>query len=223
MSDLSQVANPGSTLGEAVGALVEKEVNRLMRPIAEEYGCVYVTAGKPAPRTARTTKLLMQDKAGNKFQVDAVIATRRLQPLILINLLYSREEQHDFDKCKQTGAAYHCLRRAYPAICRSIVVLVGSWNTASKAALQNQDITFFEVGYTKITSTLAHYRIEFGANGKEPEHAVAVWQKWKELSNAEYDAVGYALLKDNEPELQKVLRITLNKRFPRKTRLDNPK
>ena len=80
MPEPSIGANPGSTLGEAVGALVEKEVNRLMRPIAEENGCVYVTAGRPDPRTGRATKLLLQDDSGTKFQTDAVIATvARLQ------------------------------------------------------------------------------------------------------------------------------------------------
>lgn len=59
------VANPGSTLGEAVGALIEREVNRLLRPLAEENDCVYLSAGRINPKTGRATKLLLTDAAGN--------------------------------------------------------------------------------------------------------------------------------------------------------------
>ena len=55
MADKQNVANPGSTLGEAVGALVEQELNRLLRPIAEDNGCVFVSAGRPNPKTDRET------------------------------------------------------------------------------------------------------------------------------------------------------------------------
>jgi hypothetical protein len=43
MSDeaVGRIANPGSTLGEAIGALIEREVNRLLEPIAREHGCAY--------------------------------------------------------------------------------------------------------------------------------------------------------------------------------------
>jgi hypothetical protein len=30
------VANPGSALGEAIGALLEQELHRILRPLAEE-------------------------------------------------------------------------------------------------------------------------------------------------------------------------------------------
>ncbi len=61
-----RVANPGSTLGEAIGALIEKEVNRLLAPIAQENGCACISMGRPNPRTGRPTKLLLKDAAGNE-------------------------------------------------------------------------------------------------------------------------------------------------------------
>ncbi len=77
MQTNGNVANPGSTLGEAVGALIEREVNRLLRPIAEDNEFVFVSTG-------RQTKLLMEDKAGNEYRLDAVIANAKMQPLVLI-------------------------------------------------------------------------------------------------------------------------------------------
>ncbi len=218
MSDTSQVANPGSTLGEAVGALVEKEVNRLMRPIAEEYGCVYVTAGKPDPHAARATKLLMQDAAGRQFQIAAVIASRRIQPLILIDAVYAGNAKRAQEKGSEIGVAHHHLRSAYPAIRQSIAVLIGNWSASSKAIMRSSDTTIFEVGTPKIVSTLAQYGIEFEVSEKEPEHAIAAWHRWKELNASEYDAIAHALLEDIEPELRKTLQIALNRRLPRKTR-----
>lgn len=90
MSDqnLTQVANPGSTLGEAIGALLEREINRLLHPIAQENGCVYVTAGLPNPKTGRTTLLKLKDAAGNEYRIDSVIANAALQPLVLIESKY---------------------------------------------------------------------------------------------------------------------------------------
>jgi len=67
-NESSQVANPGSTLGEAVGALIEDEVKRVLRPVDEENGCVFVTAGRPKPRSATPTKLKLNDAAGNEYQ-----------------------------------------------------------------------------------------------------------------------------------------------------------
>jgi len=61
------VANPGSTIGEAIGALIETEVNRLLAPIAQENNCVYVMAGPMNFRTNRSTKLLLKDNAGNSI------------------------------------------------------------------------------------------------------------------------------------------------------------
>lgn len=66
------VANPGSTLGEAIGTLVELEVNRLLRPIVEENGGVYITAGPASTRTGQPTKLLLRDAAGIEYQIDAI-------------------------------------------------------------------------------------------------------------------------------------------------------
>ena len=172
MPDLPIVANPGSTLGEAVGALVEKEVNRLMRPIAEENGCVYVTAGRPDPRTGRATKLLLQDASGNKFQVDSIIANPQMQPLVLIESKYIRYKKHNRDKGSWICTAHYSLRRAYPTVRQSIAVLAGSWSAPSKAMMRSFDATLFEVGFPRIVTTLAEYGIAFDWGEKERDRAM---------------------------------------------------
>lgn len=218
MPERSIVANPGSTLGEAVGALVEKEVNRLIRPIAEDNGCVYVTAGRPDPRSGRLTKLLLQDASGNKFQVDSVIANPRMQPLVLIESKYIRYKKHNRDKGSWVCTAHYSLRRAYPTVRQSIAVLAGSWSAPSKALMRSFDAMLFEVGFPKIVSTLAEYGIAFDWGEKERDRAMDAWLRWKQLSDSEFDKIAQQLLEDIEPELRKTLRVTLDTGIPREIR-----
>ncbi len=218
MPEPSNVANPGSTLGEAVGALVEKEVSRLIRPIAEDYGCVYVTAGKPDPRSGRATKLLLQDAAGNKFQIDSVIANLQLQPLVLVESKYIRYKKHNRDKGSWICTAHYSLRRAYPTVRQSIAVLAGSWSAPSKAMMRSFDAMLFEVGFPKIVSTLAEYGIAFDWGEKERDRAMDAWLRWKELSDAQFDRIARQLMEDVEPELRDTLRVTLDTSVPREIR-----
>ena len=155
------IANPGSALGEAVGALVETEVNRILRPIVEENGCVYITVGQPNLRTLRPTKLLLKDASGNEYNIDSVIANSRMQPLVLIETKYIRYKKHNRDKGSWICTAHYSLRRTFPTIRKSIAVLAGSWSRSSLAMLESFDVSLFEVGFQKIVNTLLQYGIEF--------------------------------------------------------------
>ena len=98
MPDDEMVANPGSTLGEAVGATMEREVNRLLRPLAEESECVFLSAGRPNPRTGAATTLYLNDEFGTRYKVDSVIANACIQPLVLVESKYIRYKKHNRDK-----------------------------------------------------------------------------------------------------------------------------
>jgi hypothetical protein len=212
------VANPGSTLGEAVGALIEREVNRLLRPIAEENGCVYMSAGRPNPRTGAPTKLLMKDSAGNEFNIDAVIATPRFQPLVLIESKYIRYTKHNQDKGSWVCTAHYSLRHTFPTVRKSIAVLAGSWSGSSKAMMESFDVSLFEVGFDRIADVLAKYDVDFRWGEKEREKAMTAWERWRALSEADYDAIARALLVDIEPALRESLKATLDTAVPREIR-----
>ncbi|HZP81451.1 MAG TPA: hypothetical protein VFB21_07430 [Chthonomonadaceae bacterium] len=209
------VANPGSTLGEAIGALIERQVNRLLHPIAEENGCVYVSAGRPNPRTGRPTKLLLKDEAGNEYNIDSVIANARMQPLVLIESKYIRYKKHNRDKGSWICTAHYSLRRTFPTVRKSIAVLAGSWSRSSKAMMQSFDVSLFEVGFPKIVETLAQHGVDFAWEEKERDRAMAAWQRWKQLSETEYDAIASVLLADIEPGLRQALKETLDTAVPR--------
>lgn len=209
------IANPGSALGEAVGALIEREVNRLLRPIAEDNGCVYLTAGRPNPRTGRLTKLLLKDAAGNDYNIDAVIANPQMQPLVLIESKYIRYKKHNRDKGSWICTAHYSLRRTFPTVRKSIAVLAGSWSGSSKAMMRSFDTSLFEVGFARIVTTLANYGIDFAWGEKERERAIDAWQTWETLSDTDYDEIGRELMAEIEPELRESLNATLDTAVPR--------
>jgi len=209
------VANPGSTLGEAIGTLVELEVNRLLRPIAEENGCVYVTAGPTNIRTGRPTKLLLKDSAGNEFQIDSVIANARMQPLVLIESKYIRYTKHNRDKGSWVCTAHYSLRHTFPTVRKSIAIVAGNWSGSSKALMESFDISLFEVSFQKIASTLAEYGVDINWEEKERERVILAWEKWSQLNEIQYQEIAHKLLSDIEPELRESMKVTLDTAVPR--------
>jgi hypothetical protein len=213
----STLANPGSTLGEAIGALIEREVNRLLRAIAEDNGCIYMTAGRPNPRTGRPTKLLLRDNAGNEYNIDSVIANRRVQPLVLVESKYQPDTQHDYDESNRICSAHGNLRRAYPTIRKSAAVIAGSWSASSKDRMRSFGITLFEVGLPEIHAALGRYGVDISWDETERDRAVAAWESWSRLTDENYADIGCELLAVIEPELQQSITSTLHRRSRRRT------
>ena len=211
----SIIANPGSTLGEAIGTLVELEVNRLLRPIAEEMGYVYVTAGPVNIRTGRPTKLLLKDSVGNEFQIDSIIANTRMQPLVLIESKYIRYTKHNRDKGSWVCTAHYSLRHTFPTVRKSIAVVAGNWSGSSKALMESFDISLFEVSFRKIANTLAQYGVDINWKEKERERAVLAWEKWSQLNEIQYQEIAHKLLADIEPDLRESMKATLDTAVPR--------
>lgn len=212
------VANPGSTLGEAVGALIEREVNRLLRPLAEENECVYLSAGRINPKTGNATKLLLRDGSGNDYNIDAVIANRQMQPLILIESKYIRYKKHNRDKGSWICTAHYSLRRTFPTVRKSIAVIAGSWSAPSKAMIESFDVSLFEVGFPHVVATLAKYGIDFAWGEKERDKAMTAWLAWSQLSEAQFDEMAKELLAAIEPQLRQALAQTLDTATPRGVR-----
>src|SRR5579883_1358945 len=209
------VVNFGSTLGEAIGSLIEVEVNRLLMPIAQEYSCVYVTVGLPHPKSGKPQKLLLRDMAGNEYNIDAVIANARMQPLVLIESKYIRYVKHNRDKGSWICTAHYSLRRSFPTVRKSIAVLAGNWSSSSKAMLQSFDVTLFEVGFAHIREVLASYNIDIGWGEKERDRVMGAWHAWQSLNESQKDEIAHQLLAEIEPLLKQTLKETLDGTIPR--------
>ena len=94
-----EVANPGSALGEAIGAAMERSLKVRLLAVAEEHGCHYITSGVRKTKSGKVAKkLIMFDNFGTEYDLDGVIANKAMQPLILIESKYIRYKKHNRDK-----------------------------------------------------------------------------------------------------------------------------
>ncbi len=76
----------------------------------------------------------------------------------------------------------------------------------------------FDVGFERVADTLSEYGIDFRWGEKERGKAHEAWRVWQSLSDADYDAIGYAFLSEIEPDLRELLRVVLDTTIPRTVR-----
>lgn len=67
------IQNPGSALGEAIGAEMEKALNTFLEKLVESVGFHFISKGIKS-KTGRYKKLLMFDSFGTAYNIDSVIA-----------------------------------------------------------------------------------------------------------------------------------------------------
>lgn len=209
-----RVANPGSALGEAIGVLIEAALNSVLKPIAEANNCIYVTAG-PKNKKGADTKLLLTDSNGVEYQIDAVIANNRLQPLVLIESKYIRYKKHNRDKGSWVCTAHQSLRKRFSNVRSSVTVLAGNWSRTSKAMMRSANITLFEIPFDDICRTLADYNIEFNWAEKDRETAYDAWNTFTSLTDEQKLEIGSKLIGIVEPDLNKAISNVLDNSRPR--------
>jgi len=211
----NDVANPGSALGEAIGALLEAEIHRILKPLAEENGYIYVTTGPVNPRTGRSTKLILTDSDGNEFNIDSVIINNRFQPLVLVESKYIRYRKHNRDKASWICTAHAKLRQHYSTVRKSIAVLMGSWSRPSKRLLQSFDVELFEIPFDDICQTLKQRGIDYRWAEKDRQQAMESWRKFNRLSKYDRDQIAKELISTVGNQLQESLRMALDESVPR--------
>lgn len=209
------VSNPGSALGEAIGILIESVLNDVLQPIAEKNDCIYVTSGPKDPRTQVETKLLLRDANGIEYNIDSVIANKRLQPLVLIESKYIRYKKHNRDKGSWVCTAHQSLRKRFSSIRSSVAVLAGSWSKTSKAMMKSFDITLFEIPFSSICEVLQKFKIDFSWDEKDRKKAYRAWNKFISLSRRKQRKIGEMLIDLIKNELSETIFRILSNAAPR--------
>lgn len=208
------IANPGSALGEAIGALLEEEIHRILRPLAEASNCVYVSTR--TNHAGKSTKLILEDNDGNGYNVDSVIINHRFQPLVLIESKYIRYKKHNRDKASWVCTAHTKLRERYSTVRKSIAVLMGSWSKPSKRLLQSFEVELFEITFDDICNVLAEYGINYRWAEKDRAQAEASWQRFNALSATQRQHIGRKLILGIRDALRISLQSVLDESVPRK-------
>jgi len=211
----NDVANPGSALGEAIGALLEAEIHRILKPLAEENGYIYVTTGPVSQRTGKATKLILTDSDGIGFNIDSVIINNRFQPLVLIESKYLRYGKHNRDKASWICTAHTKLRQRYSTVRRSIAVLMGKWSKPSKRLLQSFEVELFEISFDDICQTLKQHGINYRWAERDRQQAIESWRKFNELSDHSREQIAKELISSIKSKLRQALRVALDESVPR--------
>lgn len=212
------VANPGSALGEAVGALLEEEIHRTLKPLAEANGCIYITTGPPNENTGRPSRLILEDDNGNAYNVDAVIINHRFQPLVLIESKYIRYKKHNRDKASWICTAHTRLRQRYGSVRKSIAILMGSWSKPSKRLLESFEVELFEISFNDICAVLSEFGIDYRWAEKDRVLAAAAWERFTALPNTQKKQIGEQLIARIRERLRTSLATALSDSVPRKVK-----
>ena len=211
----STVSNPGSALGEAIGALMEDALNRYLDPLVKSMDCIYITAGPFNHTTKKYTKLILYDAYGNGYNIDSVIANKKFQPLILVESKYIRYKKHNRDKGSWVCNSHQALRRRFSSVRSSITILAGNWSQPSKAMMRSYDITLFEIPFEKIAFILSKYDIDFNWGEKDREKAKRAWDIFDRLDDNKKNRIGNEIISGILDELKESIISILDDSVPR--------
>src|SRR5258708_9503542 len=140
---------------------MEKALNVFLTNLVESRGYHFLSKSPVKNRNGTAKKLLMYDKFGTAYNIDAVIANESMQPIILVESKYIRYKKHNRDKGSWLCTAHPAVRRRYGSIRSSIAVLAGNWSSSSLAMMKSFDINIFLVPFKRICDLLANHGINF--------------------------------------------------------------
>lgn len=195
------IQNPGSALGEAIGAEMEKALNEFLTILVESRGYHFLSKSPVKNKNGAQKKLLMYDNFGTAYNIDAVIANESMQPIILIESKYIRYKKHNRDKGSWVCTAHPAVRRRYDSIRSSIAVLAGNWSSTSLAMMKSFNINIFLVPFSRICELLAYYGIEFNWGEKDRVTAQDAWEKYSNLTDDQKYKVGIEMVNVVKSEL----------------------
>lgn len=211
----TDIQNPGSALGEAIGAEMERAINRFLTELVEERGYYFLSQSPVKHKTGKSRKLLMFDRFGTAYNIDAVITNESLQPIILIESKYIRYKKHNRDKGSWLCTAHPAIRRRYHSIRSSIAVLAGNWSSSSLAMMKSFDINIFLIPFRLICDLLEQHGIDFNWAEKDRVTAVNAWARYVSLTNEQRTAIGAEMISFIKPDLSKLVLSILDETLER--------
>jgi len=207
---MDNVQNPGSALGEAIGAHMELALNKYLSKLVSEHSCRLVSKGQPNPKTKKNTKLLLYDNFGTAYNIDGVVADESMQPLILLEYKYIRYKKHNRDKGSWLCTAHGAIRKRYHSVRSSIAILAGSWSGSSVAMMKSHDINIFIIPFDKITALLKKHKIKFDWGEKDRDVAKESWKKYNALTERQKLGIAMRMIDEIKPNLEAVIESTLD-------------
>ena len=213
------IQNPGSALGEAIGAQLEIVLNaHLTQFVESKFLCHLVSKGQENKSTGKAKKLLLYDQFKISYNVDALIANESMQPLILLEYKYLRYKKHNRDKGSWLCTAHNAIRRRYTSIRSSIAILAGNWSGTSLAMMKSHEINLFVIPFEYIVKFLCEYGIIFDWEEKDRATAIASWKKYERLTALEKRSIAEKMVALIRTELENLVEQILDDQTPRQTK-----
>lgn len=209
--------NPGSAIGEAIGAQMEIALNEYLAPLVDQYSCHLISKGKRNPKTNKETKLLLYDDFGTAYNIDGVVVNEMLQPIILIEYKYIRYKKHNRDKGSWLCTAHNAVRLRYNSVRSSMAILAGSWSKTSITMMKSHDINLFIIPFEVITDLLKEYDIKFDWGEKDRHIAKDSWEKYQQLSNENRSKIAHDMISVVKEEIETAIKRTLDNTTIRET------
>ena len=175
-----RVRHPGSALGEAIGKLIEADLDAVIQQVA-------------APFNHSVSSMALRNHLGNKHQIDIVVSDSEGNPIILIEPKYLRYKKHNWDKGSRLCIAHYSLRRTYTSIHKSIGVLAGEWTNASLRFIQSFGVETYRIPFDYIADILGQYEIMFRWDEKDIQTPMTAWQRFCQLSEEEREEIAAAI------------------------------
>lgn len=210
----SDIQNPGSALGEAIGASMESALNDFFTHLVEGRGYHFIAKSPIKDKK----KLFMYDNFGTAYNIDAVIANETMQPIILVESKYIRYKKHNRDKGSWVCTAHPAIRRRYDSLRSSIAVLAGNWSSSSVAMMKSYDINIFLIPFRRICELLAKHKIEFDWGEKDREKATIAWEKYVKLSKKKKADIGAEMINEIRSSLEDLVLSILDNTLKREIR-----
>ena len=212
------IQNPGSALGEAVGAQLEIALNKHITQFVDGFSCHLVSRGRENKITGKAKKLLLYDQFGIAYNIDAVITNESMQPLILLEYKYIRYKKHNRDKGSWLCTAHNAIRRRYTSIRSSIAILAGNWSGTSLAMMKSNEINLFVIPFEHIVKLLREHDIVFDWGEKDRDTAKDSWEKYEQLSVLEKQSIANKMVTLVKQELENLIEKILDDQAPRQTK-----
>ncbi len=212
---MQEIQNPGSALGEAIGGHMEEALNAFLAETTQQLGYHFISRSPKLNAKGVPRKLLLHDKFGTAYNIDAVITNESMQPIVLVESKYIRYKKHNRDKGSWICTAHPAIRRRYPSVRSSIAVLAGNWSSSSLAMMKSFNINLFLIPFQSICDVLSPHAIDFNWEEKDRAAATQAWRRYTQLTPEQQSAIGTSMVNGIKAELYNRLYAILDDSLPR--------
>jgi hypothetical protein len=199
------MANNASALGEAIGHLIEAEVQRIVRESVTDLEC-YVDTGGERPGIRNGKKVLLVNDTGNSYQIDTVVEDSNGNPIVLLECKYIRYKKHNRDKASWTCVAHYKIRTTYPTVKKSIAVLIGDWTAPSKKLMKSFGVDIIEIPFQILKDILKRYGVEFHWEEGDVDTPESSLRAFRNLQPEQHMAIARECVAHVSEKLKKVIR-----------------